>query len=440
MSEVRGEKAHSVVGASSASRFIACPGSVALSGHVGPGPSSVYADEGTAAHELGENCLLFGEDAEDRIGEIIEGKERSFEVDAEMAEAVQVYVDFVKGKLKACRKALAPHPGSNQPRSQPHHDPILRLEYHVDLSWLRSGMFGTADTILIGGTELLVADYKHGQGVAVEVKDNPQLRYYALGPAKDFPAITHVTMAIVQPRAIHPDGPIRSDRMSRAALMKWAEEELGPAVDRTREPNAPRAAGDHCRWCSALAVCPEALAKAQEDAALDFTEVELDFDKPADLVTTDIETLSKILAAKDFITKYLDAVAALARRRLDSGEGFPGWKLVRGKSRRKWSNEEGAFKYLKKQGIARTELVTEKSVSPAQAEKILAKHTKDRKMKKVVKEELAEYWEKPPGSPRMVPEDQAGESLDTSKSPDVPEGEFGLVETETNETEEESIF
>ena len=420
------EKAHSVVGASSASRFIACPGSVVLSGHAGPGPSSVYADEGTAAHELGETCLFLDIDAEDMLGEVIEGKERSFTVDEEMATAVQVYIDYVRGKLLACTRAL-----------DPHSSPIFRLEYHVDLSWLRPGMFGTSDMILIGGTELLVTDYKHGQGVAVEVEGNPQPRYYALGPLKDFPLITHVTMVIVQPRASHPDGPIRSERMSRKALMEWAEKELGPAVDKTREPNAPRVAGSHCRWCDGLAICPEALAKAQEDAALEFAEIDLNFDKPKDLVTTDVETLAKILASKDFITKYLDAVAAFARRRLDSGEGFPGWKLIRGKSNRKWKDEKGAIQYLKNHNIDRSELVKEKYVSPTQAEKILARHTKDRKMKKVVKEELAEYWEKPPGNPRMVPEDQAGESLDIGKSPDVPGSEFDVVEVEV---EEESIF
>jgi len=397
-----------------------CPGSVALSKHVGPAPSSIFADEGTAAHELGELCLALDVDAEYMLGTTIPGKNRSFVVDEGMAAAVQVHLDHVREKLEKCARVIGK-------------PPIWHIEYRVDLTWLRPGMFGTADIVIVGGDELLIIDYKHGQGVAVEAKDNTQMRYYAVGPAHDFPQIQNISMTIVQPRAPHSDGPIRTDRISRRALLEWANETLGPAVDRTREPKAPREAGDHCRWCAGLHICPEALEKAQNDAALDFTAIGPKH-LPVDFVPTDMETLSKILASKDFINNYLEAVAKEARRRLDDGTGFPGWKLIRGRSNRKWKDEDQARRFLRNRlGIAPADYLTPTKLrTPNQMEKVVKAQFEKAKRKEAISL-LSEYWEMPPGQPRMVTTETKGEPINPNAAPDVPAGEFETVEEDIDD-------
>lgn len=177
--------AHSRIGASSMSRWSKCPASVRLSKDM-PNTSSAYAEEGTRAHELAEYVLT--------------NKRWPINVESdEMLDAVQVYVDFIDTGICYSNK--------DGFQSRP---TWMKVEEKFHLKELHPDLFGTSDCTLYFEEEklLMVIDYKHGQGLAVEAENNPQLMYYALGALmKTKAACSHVEMVIVQPRCFHPDGP-----------------------------------------------------------------------------------------------------------------------------------------------------------------------------------------------------------------------------------------
>ena len=405
--------AHSNVGASSASRWMACPGSVAVNAYSPEGKPSIFAAEGTAAHWLVEWCLRIGDDARDWLGHEIKVDAFKFTVDGDMCIAVQMMLDHVRAILECCEVR----------------DPILKIEFNVDLSWIRKGMFGTADVVIVAGGTLYVIDYKHGRGEVVEVIDNPQLRYYGLGPAKFYPGVSTVIMTVVQPRADHPDGRIRSVEEPKASLLEWGEKVLGPAVDATRVKKPSFAAGSHCKWCRGLATCPTAFEHAQKEAVLDFS-VATDCMKegwaPDAVVQVEVEKLAQVLRAKPFLECYLNAVHAEAVRRIRSGEGFPGYKLIRGTARRRWKEGMSAEYFLTTRGVTLEELYTRKMATPTQAEKLLAAAV-EKEDRKEAKEGLKEFWEKPVGAPKLVTEDTKGDPIEPGDTPDVPEDEFETV-------------
>src|SRR4051812_18337892 len=245
--EVTSGAAHSHIGASSIERWATCPGSVRMSRGL-KSVESKYAAEGTAAHDLAKTileCELAGQPfAYDQEG-----------IDPEMLEPVMVYVKEVLSDAKGNK---------------------VFIEERCDLSQVHPGLFGTCDNItLIKEKKLLkVRDYKHGSGIPVEVKGNKQLRYYGLAAllsVDDFPCET-VELAIVQPRVNHPQGPIRSERISSLELLDFAGE-LKDAALATERPDAPLVPGDHCRFCPAAGICPALRNKAQEMARLDFSDV-----------------------------------------------------------------------------------------------------------------------------------------------------------------------
>ncbi len=356
-----GSRAHATLGASSASRWMACPGSVRLSEGM-PNTSSDYAREGTAAHELSEMCLRSGESASAFIGRIIEG----FEVDEDMAEAVQVYVDAV---LKLAE-------GNH-----------LTIEQRFSLEALNPPvpMFGTADAVIWEESTktLYVVDLKYGAGVPVKVENSPQLSYYALGamlaqeqehgilPEK-------VVMTIVQPRYHHADGPVRTFEIDSYTLRcEWAED-LMRYAHATLEPDAPLNPGDHCKFCLAQAKCP---ALHQQALALAQTEFDDGFAPPPPEALTDAQ-IGDILSKADAFKSWVNSVQAYAADKLSKGGHIPGFKLVAKRAQRKWIDEQEAVDLLENMGLEEDDLYTKKLISPAQAEEKLGK-------KKAIKDRLA---------------------------------------------------
>ena len=243
-------RAHARLSASGSEIYLNCTMSPFLSKGL-ERRSSVYAEEGTKAHELAEARLR------GRNGMLLDGEL----VDAEMDDAI---VPFVKHCKDLMREA-----------------PFHKIEYRVDLADLWDGlppddMFGTADFVallpnglrgrlmssVVPATELHVVDLKYGKHVAVEIENNTQLRYYSLGvylSLRNLVNITHVVMTIIQPRAKHRDGPIRTERIAVVDLLTWAYEELKPTIDLICEEDVSKlslVAGHHCRWCpAAIAKC-----------------------------------------------------------------------------------------------------------------------------------------------------------------------------------------
>lgn len=369
--------AHSDIGASSAERWWNCPGSRALARTVGPQTTSVFAAEGTAAHKLREVCLEDGSDAEDHIGRVIvvppawDGDRKfEFTVDEAMAEAVQVHIDRI-------RAILAKYP-----------DAEVSHELGLDLSHLHPDAFGTADTVIYIPSEkwLIVDDYKHGSGVIKKAKGNPQGRYYATGAMRLFHnrGLRKVTIGIVQPRG-RAGQPIDEDTFPAIDLVEWRAD-LKDAMHRTDDPNAPRVAGDHCRFCPAAAICPEFRAETQRRAMADFSNA-----KPVapKLEEMSLDQLGTLLAQADFLQSWVSAVKEYAHNRALQGDIATGHKLVVKKSNRRWRDEEETVAVLtgckavdvdgeklifpKAAALSRAQLFVEKLRSPAQIEKLLGK-------------------------------------------------------------------
>jgi hypothetical protein len=341
---------HSELGASSSDRWMNCPGSVALSRGL-PDSTSSYATEGTAAHDLSERALRTGLDCLVWLDTEIPVAGQHVLVTEEMAEAAQVYVDYVRGRVETGAELL--------------------IEQKFDLGKLNppGPMFGTADAVLWWPKTrtLEICDYKHGQGVVVEAVENSQFAYYALGAVLKLgkkPKLIRMTVA--QPRAYHPAGPVRSHEFTYEQLVDF-KRELFARAELAMQDNAPLAAGDHCRWCKVAAKCPERLRVASELAQSEFgVEVAVAPPKP-ELLTT--EQLVGILQHKDAIEKWLEEVYSYAFKALERGEELPGYKLVDKRSSRKWKDEEEAERVVG--NLLGEEAYTRKFVSPAQAEKLL---------------------------------------------------------------------
>lgn len=371
---------HARRSASSAYRWMNCPGSLreieALPEHSRDARSS-YADQGTAAHALAEDCLRLGTKPDAYLGAVVAVDERGdctfhpegyacengFEVDEEMAEAVQVYLDEVQ------------HHRDRLPHAEE------RLEQRFDLTWLRRDMGGTSDFVLhepFG--ELVVVDYKHGAGVVVEVEWNEQAMYYGLGALREAGGpgdVDTVTLVVVQPRARHADGPVRRWTLSAEALWEWGRDVLGPAADATDAPDAPLRAGDWCRFCPAQPTCPAMRQLVQAQAALDFADVPTGPLDPAEYMPplpsaqapVDVSTA---LRAVPVIDAWCRAVEGLAQGMLERGLTVPGYKLVRKRANRRWMDAEGAEKLLRgKRGVKVDDFMEPRKLkSPAKLEKV----------------------------------------------------------------------
>jgi hypothetical protein len=360
-------RAHAVLGASSAHRWMACPGSVRLSAAAPPRASSRYADEGTAAHQLAEWCLRENSHAADRVGTVELVNSVEWEVTEEMADAVQVFVDTVRAEWRA--------------------GDTLLVEQRFDLSGLHGGMFGTNDACVVSPSRgtLFVFDYKHGKGHAVEAVGNPQLRYYGLGALMHLgmAGIHTIVLTIVQPRAPHRDGPVRRETISAMDLLEWTAD-LRRAARATEAADAPVNAGEWCTFCPAAGTCPALRDKALESAMADFAGAVIKV--PADPGVLTPEQMARLLDASDLIDKWLAAVRAHALHLAESGGTVPGYKLVDKRATRKWRDDGAAPQLLSGLGLDQDDIFDRKLRSPAQVEKLLPKEKRGDLAALVVKE------------------------------------------------------
>lgn len=332
--------AHSLIGASSMYRWSECPGSVCLSRGVAS-KSSAYAEEGSDAHALAAMCLRGNNDANDFIGHTLTEDGREFTVDAEMAEAVNVYTE-------ACNNLSVP-------------GAVWVIEQKFDLSSVHPGCFGTGDCVIWDPKAklLTVVDYKHGAGIPVNVKGNPQLRYYGLGAlvSLGYPA-KRVKLVIVQPRCDHADGPIRSETIDALDLLDF-QADLRQYAEATEAKDAPLVPGHWCRFCPAAKSCPALKDKAQAVAKLEFSPVQ----------SYDPKKLAEALDAREVVKAWLKNLDEFAYAEAEAGRPAPGYKLVAKVGRRKWRDEEElATLHAEAEWFEKPELK-----SPAQLEKIIGK-------------------------------------------------------------------
>jgi hypothetical protein len=356
--------AHSTLGASGAHRWMKCPGSVRMADQGDTEPrSSQFAALGTVAHTLLENQIINLDSAQSHLGETIEQDGFQIEVDDDLVSAVETAAD-------ALVELLGQYPEAE-----------LYSEMRVSLKGLKPAevaetMFGTADLILWDGETLVIADYKHGAGVPVEAVGNPQLRYYALGACMTLNVKPkHIRAVVIQPRAPHADGPIREDAFGMSDLRDFATE-LMAAAQATQKPDAPLVAGEHCRFCPALARCPEKHNESMGKAQLVFKQGRIE--PPAAPEELTPEQRQAVLDSADDVIAWLKAVKEDAHRRLERGESLPGWKLVAKRATRTWTKDadDVADELCERFGLGDEDMFDRKLRSPAQIEKLVSKEEK----------------------------------------------------------------
>lgn len=384
MTEAHTQRKHARLAPSAAHRWMHCPGSVRMSEGI-ESTSSVFAAEGTAAHELCAVCLELDASPYDYAGKWVDIKEgeivdtpvdtndtlRFFEIDEEMCDAVDMYVEHVRSLMRD---------GGNGPETDAGY---LEVEQKLDMTHLHPEIFGTGDATVFhaGAKHLHVIDFKYGKGVAVDATENPQLLLYAAGAARRHhnAGITGLTMHIVQPRAEHRDGPIRAYDIDLLDLFEF-ENDLAAAAAETDKPDAPLHAGEWCRFCPALAICPEARRNTLEQAADDFGAIDLEA-LPAPEAMSD-EHVGRILRNADSLGNWVKAVQMLGHDRACNGKMPAGFKLVQKRAIRKWRDETDAADALYAMGAGESDILTEpKLKSPAQLEKFFPGKNKDQRQK-----------------------------------------------------------
>lgn len=360
---------HSTWAASASDRNFNCPGAIAMTDGLAETTSSA-ADWGTCCHAIAADCLQKNTDAAAWVGLAIKGKQFEFEVDDEMADTAQVYVDYCRALMK---------PGVR-----------YWIEENFSLAALNPPFDagGTGDFVAYDpdSEELEVVDLKGGRGVVVDVQGNRQMRSYGLGAMLKHGdlKVSRVKVTIVQPRAQHRDGIIRSETFHVADLIDWtvtlkvAMERSALALKVKAEGALPGPwaatylkAGDHCQFCGAAGFCPALEERARDAAGVWFDDLDVaQISNTPDSFSP--EELSKRLDMIDTIREWCNAVEAYAHRRAEAGVAIPNYQLVPKIGNRAWKVDEMAvFDMLTSNGVANDKAYTHKIVSPAQAEKLL---------------------------------------------------------------------
>lgn len=273
-------------------------------------------------------------------------------------------------------------------------DPVVMIEQRVNFSrWVQDG-FGTADCIVITDGIMNIVDYKHGKGVEVSAVSNPQMRLYALGALEIFDGIydiDRVCMTIFQPRK----GNVSTDVIDKEALLEWADSDLSEKAKLAYEGLGDFHCGEWCCFCKAKAEC-------RERAAANLELARYEFESPALLEDDEI---ADILGKVDALTAWANDVKEYALKQAISGKEWSGWKLVEGRSNRKYINEAVVAATVERAGFDPYE---KKILGVTAMQKLLGKSR--------FEELLAPYIEKPQGKPTLVPDSDKRPAMNSAKN------------------------
>jgi len=374
MSQVdHGKRKHALLSASGASRWMACTPSARLEEDFPEQESSVYAREGTLAHEFGdiELRLLNSEITKAAYKKQKKKLEKHELFSEEMPDEVQKYVDYVWAQFTEAK------------RKDKH--AILLIEQKLDLSAFIEEGFGTGDATIISNGTMEVADLKYGKGVPVFAEDNPQLKLYGLGALQEHDLsydIHTVKLTVIQPRL----NSISSWEIDAIDLRNWGENDVRKKAAVAYEGGGELVPGEHCKWCKAKNRCP-AIAEFHMGLA------KHDFAEPALLSDKD---LIKIYEQTPQLIDWANSIASYMLEEALNGREWKGYKLVEGRSNRKWVDEDGAIKILKKEGHPEEKIVNVKIKGIGDIEKLVKK--------KNFPVLLGDCVDKPQGKPSLVPE------------------------------------
>ncbi len=375
-------KGHAILSASSSDRWLHCPPSARLCESYDDMGSN-YAAEGTDAHALCEYKLrqALGMEATDPTENLTWFNE-------EMSDCATGYAAYVLEQVEAAKQTCA--------------DPVVLIEQRVDFSrWVESG-FGTADCVIIADGTLQVIDYKHGLGVLVDATENPQMQCYALGALELFDAIydiDSVRMTIYQPRREN----VSTYELSKDELYRWADEVLKPTADLAFAGDGNFLCGEWCGFCKAKHDC-----RARADTNMELARY--DFKLPPLLTDAEVE---EILARADDLVSWAADIKEYALQQAISGKEWHGWKLVEGRSNRRYTNETAVAGAVTDAGFDPYE---HKVLGVTAMQKLLGKSR--------FEEILAAYIEKPQGKPTLVPESDKRPAMNTAKNDFMEENDY----------------
>ncbi|SEK92034.1 Protein of unknown function [Ruminococcus sp. YRD2003] len=352
---------HALLSPSSSERWINCPPSAKE--NVGGDTGSSYAQQGTDAHALCEYKVkkALGFNVRDPTEDLTY-------FDEEMAESTDAYCEFVMEQVQAARESCA--------------DPLVLVEQRLDFTRWVAESFGTADCIVVADGVMTVIDFKYGLGVLVEAERNSQMRMYALGALNLFESlydINTIRMIIFQPRRDN----VSTAEVTTEDLFRWADDVLIPAAALAATGDGDYKAGKHCQFCKIKATC-------RKRAEYNLQLAQYDFAVPDTLADDEI---SMILDRADTFIGWVNDVKEYALEQAISGKCYPGFKVVEGRSNRRYTNTDAV-----------AAVVTDAGYDPF--EKKLMGVTAMTKLlgTKKFNTLLGSLIEKPKGKPTLVPE------------------------------------
>ena len=365
---------HAILSASGAHRWMNCTPSARLELEFDD-KSGEAAAEGTAAHGLSEHKL--------RKALGVQSKKPVSPYDCdEMEHYTDEYVSFVLEIIEQVKHSC--------------NDPLVLVEQRLNFSKYVPDGFGTGDCLIIADGTLHIIDFKYGQGILVSAEDNPQMKLYALGALEVFDGIydiDEVSMIIYQPRREN----ISTWEVSKDSLYKWAREVLKPKAEQAFNGNGDYCPGDWCQFCRAAVKCRTRAEAKMELAKFEFVLPPLLSD----------EEIAEILSSIGDLTKWANEIIAYATdSAVNHGKEWAGFKVVAGRSNRKYTNEDDVAKAAQSAGY--DNIYKQKLLSITEMEKLLGKEK--------FKEVLGGFIKKPPGKPTLVPISDKRQEIETSSA------------------------
>lgn len=364
---------HAFLSASSSHRWLACPPSAKLCSGIVDG-GSPYTQQGTDAHALCEYKVekALGRRARDPT-------ENLTYFDAEMDECSDQYCSYVMEQVAEAKQHCQ--------------DPLVLVEEKLDFStWVPEG-FGTGDCVIIADDILQIIDFKYGLGVLVDAEQNPQMMCYALGALSGYGYLYNIQtirMTIFQLRRQN----ISTYKISREDLLEWANKVLKPTAALAYNGDGEFHAGDHCQFCKVKATC-------RKRAEYNMELAKYDFEEPAML---DASEIAAILPRVDNLVDWANDIKEYALHQALNGVKYDGFKVVAGKSNRKYSDLKAVAKIVEDAGYDPYE---KKVLGITAMTSLLGKQKFD--------ELLGPLITKPQGKPALVPESDKRPALNTAK-------------------------
>lgn len=363
---------HALLSASGAHRWLNCPPSARLETKFDESRPSVFAEEGTLAHELAEIMLRFSLKEIDQktynssYKTIVKSKIYSPDMDSYVGQ----YVDQVLEALAFVKKVDP--------------DAFILIEKRLDYSHWVEGGYGTGDAVIVSSVSILVFDLKYGRGIKVSAEGNPQLRLYGLAALHEFELdydIKTVSLNIVQPRL----GNVSTSKEHPEDLKLWADKEVKPAAKLAFAGEGLQKAGSWCKFCKVQALCGTLSAANAKLAENDFKDPHLLSEKQ----------LLKVRSMIPMLVDWANSVEAYLLQEALKGKKWPGLKVVEGQSKRRWKSEEEVKEALELE-YDPTDYLNQKLKSITDIQKLVGKEN--------FKKDFTSLIIRPQGAPVLVPE------------------------------------